>query len=183
MNLTRYSRTGTLPRNPRAERGASLLEGIAYLGIAAIVILGAVSLLTGAFSSAQSNQAGEEVTAIRTAVRKLYMGQGYGTAAMNATLKTAGAFPGTLAVTAAGVATNVWGGNVTITGATGTFSIVYPGLPQDVCVSTLVAASGWQSIASPGTASITNFPVTPAAAATACNVNAAGGNSLTFVSN
>ena len=34
----------------RHQRGASLLEGIAYLGIAAIVILGAVSLLTGAFS-------------------------------------------------------------------------------------------------------------------------------------
>ena len=31
---------------PRRQAGASLLEAIAYLGIAAIVILGAVSLLT-----------------------------------------------------------------------------------------------------------------------------------------
>ncbi|MBC7413962.1 MAG: pilus assembly protein, partial [Herminiimonas sp.] len=42
--------------NESRQRGASLLEGIAYLGIAAIVILGAVSLLTGAFGSAQSNR-------------------------------------------------------------------------------------------------------------------------------
>ncbi|MFS2008014.1 type 4 pilus major pilin [Duganella sp. CT11-25] len=172
-----------LIRHPRRQRGASLLEAIAYLGIAAIVILGAVSLLTGAFSSAQSNQAGEEVTAIRTAVRKLYMGQGYGAAALNATLRTAGAFPGTLAVTAAGVATNVWGGNVVVTGNTGTFTISYPGLPQDVCVSTLVGASGWQSIASNGAAGIVAFPVTPAIAAGACNVNAAAGNTLVFTSN
>lgn len=172
-----------LIRPPRRQRGASLLEAIAYLGIAAIVILGAVSLLTGAFSSAQSNQAGEEVTAIRTAVRKLYLGQGYGTVSLNQTLKTAGAFPGTLAVTATGTATNVWGGNVVVTGSTGTFTIAYPGLPQDVCLATLVGASGWQSIGSPGTAAITTFPVTPGAAATACNVSTAGGNSLTFTSN
>lgn len=170
-------------RHPRHQQGASLLEAIAYLGIAAIVILGAVSLLTGAFSSAQSNQASEEVTAIRTAVRKLYMGQGYGTAPLNGTLRTARAFPGTLTVTDTGVATNVWGGNVVVTGTTGTFTIAYPGLPQDVCLATLVAASGWQSIASPGTASITTFPVTPAAAATACSVTAATGNTLTFTSN
>lgn len=170
-------------RYPHRQRGASLLEAIAYLGIAAIVILGAVSLLTGAFSSAQSNQAGEEVTAIRTAVRKLYMGQGYGTGSLNQTLRTAGAFPNTLAVTAAGVATNVWGGNVVVTGVTGAFTIAYPGLPQDVCVATLVASSGWQSIATPGTASITTFPITPAAAATACSVSAAAGNTLTFTSN
>ena len=59
------------------QRGASLLEGIAYLGIAAIVVLGAVSLLTGAFGSAKANQTTEEVVAIRTAVRKLYIGQTY----------------------------------------------------------------------------------------------------------
>ncbi|NHZ94506.1 type 4 pilus major pilin [Massilia sp. CCM 8734] len=170
-------------RYPRRQAGASLLEAIAYLGIAAIVILGAVSLLTGAFSSAQSNQAGEEVTAIRTAVRKLYMGQGYGTGALNGTLKTAGAFPGTLSVAADGKATNVWGGNVVVTGTTGSFTIAYPALPQDVCLATLVAASGWQSIAAPGTASITTFPITPAAAATACSVTAAAGNALTFTSN
>ncbi|MFB9241732.1 pilus assembly protein [Massilia antarctica] len=168
---------------PRRQNGASLLEAIAYLGIAAIVILGAVSLLTGAFSSAQSNQACEEVTAIRTAVRKLYMGQGYGSAALNQTLKTAGAFPGTLAVTSTGTATNVWGGNVVVTGTGGSFTIAYPGLPQDVCLATLVGASGWQSIAAPGSASITTFPITPAAAATACSVSAAGGNALTFTSN
>ena len=79
------------------QRGAPLLEGIAYLGIAAIVVMGAVSLLTGAFSSAKSNQANEEVVGLRTAVRKLYMGQTYPTANVVANLIAAKAAPGTLA--------------------------------------------------------------------------------------
>ena len=53
----------------KQQRGASLLEAIAYLGIAAVVVLGAVSLLNGAFGSAKSNQTNEEVVALRTPVR------------------------------------------------------------------------------------------------------------------
>jgi hypothetical protein len=59
----------------RAQRGATLLEAIAYLGIAAIVVIGAIALLNGAFSSASSNQTAEQVTAIQTGIKKLYMGQ------------------------------------------------------------------------------------------------------------
>lgn len=171
-----------LPQNLHNQRGASLLEGIAYLGIAAIVILGAVSLLTGAFSSAQSNQASEETTAIRTAVRKLYLGQGYGVAntSLNATLATARALPGTLVVTTSGATTNVWGGSVTIVSTgTGTFTITYPNVPQDVCLNTLVGASGWQSVAVGGGTAVTTFPVPPTLAGTTCSGTA---NSMVFTS-
>ncbi|MET3133306.1 type II secretory pathway pseudopilin PulG [Oxalobacteraceae bacterium GrIS 1.11] len=166
------------PQNLHMQCGASLLEGIAYLGIAAIVILGAVSLLTGAFSSAQSNQAGEETTAIRTAVRKLYLGQGYGTVSLNDTLQKAHAFPGTLVPSgAAGAVKNVWGGDVVVTGiGDGTFTIAYPNVPQDVCINTLVSASGWQQVVI-GSKNETVFPVPPATAATDCVV---GTNTMTF---
>ncbi|MGZ5779897.1 MAG: type 4 pilus major pilin, partial [Burkholderiaceae bacterium] len=120
------------------QRGASLLEGIAYLGIAALVILGAVSLLTGAFTSAQSNRGAEEVVSIRTAVKKLYMGQAnsYGTADITAALITAKVFPTTLSPNAGGATpslTNSWGGSVTVagTGTGNTFAITYTGVPQD----------------------------------------------------
>lgn len=170
----------------RHQRGASLLEGIAYLGIAAIVILGAVSLLTGAFSSAQSNRLAEEVVSIRTGVKKLYMGQAnsYGAAAatpLNAIVASARVFPGTLAVViATGATTNAWGGTVTVTGNVTTFDIVYTLVPQDVCVSVLSGASGWNTIVVTGGAAITTNPVTPAQANGACTLAA---NTITWTSN
>ena len=151
------------------QRGASLLEGIAYLGIAAIVVLGAVSLLTGAFSSAQSNRVAEEVVSIRTAVKKLYMGQsaGYPGSSLNATLAAAKAFPSTVTVGAGGVANNAWNGPVTVSGATNQFTIEYDLVPQDACINILSGATGWTNITASGTA-ITTFPATPESAAAAC---------------
>lgn len=165
--------------SPLRQRGASLLEGIAYLGIAAIVVLGAVSLLTGAFSSAQSNRTAEEVVSIRTAVKKLYMGQssGYGAAlVLDGTLAQAKVLPTTL-TTAAGAAggavtiSNAWGGTVSVTGNGNKFSITYTLVPQDACINVVSGASGWDSIASAGAAggtSITTFPATPLQAQGVC---------------
>ena len=159
-------------------RGASLLEGIAYLGIAAIVILGAVSLLSGAFGSALTNRTAEELLALRTNVRKFYMGQSYGAASMNATMGKAGLFPGSLnADPVTGAALNAWKGAVTVTGATGTFDIVYPNIPKDACVTLLLGTTGWTRVA--GTAATTVFPITPAIAETMCTNDS---NTLTFTS-
>jgi len=160
------------------QRGASLLEGVAYLGIAAIVILGAISLLTSAFSSAQSNRASQELVSIRTAVRKLYMGQGYGTASLNVPLIAAKAFPGNLAVSGA-VVTNAWGGTVTVTGDTNQFTTVYTNVPKDACINTVSGASGWINITGPGT-TVDTFPAAVAAANALCTGDV---NSLTFRSN
>lgn len=172
-----------------SERGASLLEGIAYLGIAAIVILGAVSLLTSAFGSAQANQTAQEIVSIRTAVKRLYMGQAasYGTADITARLIAARAFPTTLAPNAAGTAVaNAWNGSVTVTGSDGgaTFMITYNGVPQDVCISIVSGATGWARISQGAGESnpITTFPATPAAANTVCSVATAAGNTINFVS-
>lgn len=173
----------TIPQHLRLQRGASLLEGIAYLGIAAIVVLGAVSLLTSAFGSAQSNRTSEEMTAIRTAVRKLYMGQQYAPAgSLNASAIQAGVFPATLVTGAgAGAVTNAWGGNVIVTGAGSTFTVSYAAVPQDVCITTLSTASGWTQVSVNAGAAITAFPISPSAAAgAAACTNAAGGNTIVF---
>ncbi|HYD61624.1 MAG TPA: type 4 pilus major pilin [Noviherbaspirillum sp.] len=168
------------------QRGASLLEGIAYLGVAAIVVLGAVSLLTNAFATAQSNRVIEELTSLRTTVKKLYMGQpaGYGTGNINANLVSARVFPATLAVVDTDTVRNGWNGEVTVTGATSTFIITYSGVPQTDCINLLTGATGWTEVEqSAGTpTSITTFPVTLAQATAACNVTAASGNTLNFES-
>ncbi|CAN7527439.1 type 4 pilus major pilin [Duganella sp. Dugasp56] len=163
---------------PARQRGASLLEALAYLGIAAVVVLGAVSLLTSAFGSAKSNQSSEEVVALRTAVHKLYLGQTYPAGNLLPTLLTANAVPATLTRGAANAVTNSWAGAVTVTGNTSTFTVTYNGVPQDVCVGMVSGANGWSQIDQGGNAPITTFPATAAAAAAVC-ANAAG-NSVTF---
>ena len=171
----------------RRQRGASLLEGIAYLGIAAIVVLGAVSLLTNAFATAQSNRGIEELTALRTSIKKLYMGQpgGYGaSSSMNAALIAAKALPATLTVSDASTSElrNGWNGTVTITGYTGAFTITYTGVPQTDCINLISGATGWRQIKQSGGTSttITTFPVTMAQATAACNVSTSAGNTLEF---
>ncbi|RZI42183.1 pilus assembly protein [Herbaspirillum sp. HC18] len=159
------------------QRGASLLEGLAYLGIAATVIMGAVSLLSSAFGNAQANQVVEETVALRTAVRKLYAGQTYPTAILP-TLISVNGFPGTLAVNrTSNTLKNAWGGAVDIAGVTGggTFTISYSSVPQGVCISMISGANGWTQIAGSGSTAVTTFPATAAAASGAC---AAGDNTV-----
>lgn len=153
-----------------AQRGASLLEAIAYLGIAAIVVIGAVALLNGAFSSAGTNELAEQVNAIQTGVKKLYMGQtgGYG-GINNSVLASAGVFPSTVPVSGAN-ATDNWGGAVTVAAnadATGTFTISYANVPQSVCINAVTAGGSWTSITINSGTSATP-PLTPTAAQTAC---------------
>jgi hypothetical protein len=158
--------------------GASLLEGIAYLGIAALVVLGAVSLLAGAFGSAKSNQTTEEVVALRTAVRKLFIGQSYGNQSLLPTLIVANAIPNTLSKdTQTNQVANSWGGQVTVQGNGGAFQVTYQLVPTDVCIGMLSGANGWTQISQGGT-QITTFPVSPQQAQNVCNV--AAGNAVTF---
>lgn len=151
--------------------GASLLEGIAYLAIAAVVVVGAVSLLISAFGGASTNRTIEEITAIRTAVKKLYMAQngGYGTTKMNADLVKAKILPASVTVKSAtdGTLENAWAGSVVIEGATSQFTIEYQSVPQDVCVTVLSASAGWAKVKA-GTKEYASFPVTPSQAADAC---------------
>ena len=97
-----------------SQRGASLLESIAFLGVAAIVILGAVALLMSSFGSANTNRAQQEITSIRTSVKKLYMGQSasYGSDDLTGALVNARVFPTTLAVDSNGIVLNAWNGGV-----------------------------------------------------------------------
>lgn len=174
MNATLSQRRTRLARLHR-QRGASLLEAIAYLGVAAVVVLAAVSLLQNAFGSARSNQTTEELTGLRTAVRKMYSGQPYNDAAMLANMITAKAIPGTLTIAADGkTINNTWGGTVTPASANaGTFTITYTQMPADVCMNVVSGATGWTKIADGADANqITAFPAAAALAAKLCSTDA-----------
>jgi hypothetical protein len=168
MTSIRQRVPGRLARRP-LQRGASLLEAIAYLGIAAIVILGAVSLLTSAFGSANTNRSHGELTSLRTNVKKLFMGQadGYGSSDLTATLISAKVYPSSLFVSGSTVK-NSWNGAVTVTGVNNMFTITYAAVPKDVCVSLVSGGNDWVSVkVNSGTDAAP--PITPAAAGAACN--------------
>ena len=165
------------------QRGASLLEAIAYLGVAALVVLAAVSLLQNAFGSARSNQTTEELTGLRTTVRKMYTGQSYNDAAMLANMITAKAIPGTLSIAADGsTINNTWGGTVNIASSNAaTFTITYTRMPADVCMTVVSGATGWTRIADGSNANpITTFPAPAAQAAALCGADA---NTVAFTAN
>jgi hypothetical protein len=166
--------------NRSRQRGVSLLEVIAYLGVAATIIVGAVALLTNAFSGARSNRAQEELAAISTGVKRLFMSQpgAYGTGSLNDSLISAKVFPTTLVVEGSNVR-NGWGGNVTVTGNTPTFDIGYDNVPQEVCVEMLSTANLFQTVAANGSAALTP-PVTLAQATAQCNQ--AQANSIVWTS-
>jgi hypothetical protein len=168
--VSRAVRHGRASRS--AQRGASLLEAIAYLGIAAIVVIGAVALLTGAFSSAGTHELAEQVNAIQAGVKKLYMGQTSGyTNINNSTLQSAGVFPSTVPVDAKGNATDNWGGAVTVAAGaagSGTFTITYANIPQAVCINAMTAGGSWSSVSVNGGAG-TVPPMTPDNATAACS--------------
>jgi hypothetical protein len=153
----------------RFQRGASLLEGIAYLGIAAIIILGAVSLLSNAFGSAHTNRSYGELTSIRTGVKKLYMGQSaaFGMGELTETLIGAKVYPTSLFVSGNTVK-NSWNGKIVVTGAGNTFTISYAAVPKDVCVNMVSGGNDWIALQVNEGAVLTP-PITPTAATSACD--------------
>lgn len=165
----------------KLQRGASLLEAIAYLGIAAIVVIGAVALLSGAFNSANSNQLAEQVSALQTGIKKLYMGQNGGyTGLSNTVLQNSGALPSTLLPNTAGAITDEWGGAVTITGTATDFTLQFADVPQSVCINAVTAGGTWTQVTINGGAAITTFPITPTIASKDCT--SATPNTITWQS-
>ncbi len=182
MFATKHQRRARLAHLHR-QRGASLLEAIAYLGVAAIVVLAAVSLLQNAFGSARSNQTTEELTGLRTTLRKMYSGQPYTDPDMLKNMITAKAIPGTLSVSTDGTAiNNTWGGTVTPSSANdATFTITYTQMPPDVCMTVVSGATGWTKIADGADAN--QITVFPAAAAKAAKLCGAAANTVAFTAN
>jgi hypothetical protein len=160
-------------RRYHAQRGASLLESIAYLGVAAIVIIGAIALLGSAFSSANTNKLAQELNAIQTGTRKLYMGQmnNYGKGSINANLIAARVFPGTLTPDDKSAVANTWGGTVVVNGTGQTFTVTYSQVPREVCINTLTAGGNWIS-AKVGDKNEDTYPITPDTATAHCIDNA-----------
>ena len=153
----------------RFSRGTSLLEAIAYLGVASIIVAGAVALLSTAFSSSRSLRAQQEITAIGTGVKRLFMSQAgaYGNGSLNVQLARSKIFPATLAV-AGDQITNAWDGAVQVTGHGATFDLSYGGVPQDACIELAAMPGQWLGVSVNG-GEAAAAPVGVAQAAAMCD--------------
>ena len=161
-------------RGKGRQRGATLLEAVAFLGIAAIILIGAIALFTNAFQGARSNQLTEEVAAIQSGVRKIYATPGglqtNVTGGGVAGLIQAGVIPATLSISGTTV-TDEWGGTVALgwDATTSAAIISFPAVPQAVCMAALTAGGNWSGISTSVKTAVQPVPVSAADAELACN--------------
>lgn len=170
-----------VPHSTTTESGVTLMEMIAALAIIAVIVVGSLSLYTAATSSQSSTQLVSDVTAVRAAVKQIYLGQGtYGTGNLSTTLVASKRLPSTIKSDTATPPnlTHQSGAPVTITGAGTTFTITVGNVSPDVCIPLITNTEGW-SLVKVGTTTVT-LPATPATAATACGSAAAN---IVFTSN
>lgn len=131
----------------RHQAGATLLEALAFLGIAAIIVVGAISMFRAAQGSAQANDMLGQLNGLRSSIKTLYATQAtYGTSSFPAqapcsmmvhVLIRAGSVPDTLrkdGCAAIQGLRNIWGDRVRINGSNEDFWISYYSVPQEVCL-------------------------------------------------
>lgn len=158
-------------------RGATLLEAIGFLSVAAIVALGATALFGVSFRGANAARLIDETNAIAANVRELYSLSntgGYGALSM-IDLYHHGAFPTSLQAASSGgnvTLTNAWSGTVTLTLSAGSLPVLtYGNVPKPVCTAALLSSGNWISITVNNVAQPTTG-LTAAQAAAACASNA-----------
>lgn len=165
--------------------GMTLLELIASLSVVAMVVVGALALYQSANASQRTTQITQELTAIRSATKQLWQGQGtFGTsgANLNNILVSAKKMPTTIRVdtsTTPNTLTHAANGTVSITSSVTTFDVALTNITEELCIPLLTGAQGWVSVTVAGSAAINSFPIAPAVATTAC----ATGTVLTFRGN
>lgn len=158
----------------KAQKGMTLIEVMVSLSIFALVVGGALALFAGASASQTTTQMKSELTALRSAVKTTYLGQGgYGTTSMGEILINSNKIPSTMPISGTApsrVISNSQNGTVTITGATAAYTIATTNITTDVCVGLVAGTNGWTSV-QVGATTNTTFPITPSTASTQCSVS------------
>lgn len=169
-------------RNIRNQVGVTLIELLAALAIAAIVVSGGLSLYNMAVSSSSGTAMVKGIIAIRASTQQMFMGQGsYGVGSVNATLITANKVPADFTTATPTINTPLSGGTLTVTGATNNFTIAVTNVPDDVCTTLITnLTTGWASVKVDASAAIVAFPVTPGVATSAANCGGAAPHTITW---
>jgi len=169
------------------QRGVTLMELIAGLAVMAVIVVGALALYNTAVNSQRATQLKQDTAALRSAVNALWMGQGsFGAtpgAPLNQVLISAGRIPSTIQV-AGTTLRHVGGGTIDVQVAANVqqFNLIVRGLNESLCIELLSGPQDWFAIGTAvGAGTPVNipspFPISPAAADTAC---VPSNNTITF---
>jgi prepilin-type N-terminal cleavage/methylation domain-containing protein len=142
-------------------RGLTLIEVLLALGIAAVVIVGAVAFYNNASNTTKMNEAKAQIQTIGGGIKTLYAG-----------IAPQNAIDGNQLI-------NPWGGATIVSGAARTFEIRMEEVPNDACVNILssgILNEGNIISMRVGATTFTN-DADPALAVTSCN---AGSNAVRF---
>jgi len=170
-----------MARSKTSLRGLTLIEGLLFLGIAAIVIVGALMLFNNASQATKLNAAKTEIQAYVANIQSLFSAQPDYAGLDNTLVVSTGLAP---AGVASGTDTlvNPWGGEVTIeAGSSHDFTIEYADVPKEACINIMtsgMANEGAITEIAVGTSTTgLNGNMTVGQANTACNTNL---NDITF---
>lgn len=162
----------------RMFRGLTLMEGLLFLGLAAVVIVGAFSLYNNASSTSSMNQARTELQTYVGGIKSLYSTSNDYSSVTTALVVNANIAPSS-AVDGATLV-NPWGGATIIDGQTRTFTVEFEDVPAESCTallsSGLIDAGTVIGMQANGGTTFTD-EVDPAAAIAACN---AASNDIVF---
>lgn len=179
---------GEDPFAPRREqRGATLVESMAFLGTATIIAVNSVSLLQNATTDVASLTISQEATMLQLDVRALYGVKSITPGSLDmSVLKAAQRLPPSLRLSADGsAAQNQWGGDVTLLSVpdhANEFVLSYSNVPSPVCVQALVdTGSNWVAVGVEGGSAgfVAPGEMTPELAARQC---AGGAQTVEWVS-
>jgi len=152
------------------QRGATMLEIMAWLAIAALIVGGAIAMIASGWSSSKEAKEGEHVTSLISNTKKLQSVNGYGPAGTNlvpALIATNGV-PGDMTVSG-NTLINRYGGTATVVSTGLGYTVTTPSLPTNACISvskSVSSAGGVTTKINSGTASAN--PVDTATATAAC---------------
>lgn len=161
------------------QRGATMLEIMAWLAIAALIIGGAIAMIASGWSSSKETKEGEHVTTLIANTKKLQSVSGYGASGTNLvpSLIATNGVPGDMTVSG-NTLVNRYGGTVTVASTGLGYTVTTPGLPTNACIAvakSVSSAGGVTTKINSGSASTT--PVDTATATAACT---SATNSLAF---
>jgi hypothetical protein len=129
------------------KRGATMMEVIGYLAVAAVIIAGVLVMLSVAFGQSKAATSLNQLNQIQTAVRSLYSGQpnysGLSTAVIvNSKALQQSMISGTTLRHAFNGAITITPVTTTAGGANSGFQISFANIPQDACQSMLTKDFG-----------------------------------------
>lgn len=182
-NLTSTKKANDMKKNTKSLRGLTLMEALLFLGLAAIVIVGAFALYNNASSTTKMNQAKTQLQSYIGGVKTLYASQNSYATVTTALVVNAGIAPKE-AVDGATLV-SPWGTSTTITGNSSSpreFRVTFNDIPRDACVALLSAGLIAQgTVFQMGVGStLSATEIDPATAATMCSTTATA-NDVVFV--